>query len=73
MQIGKKGNAPGVSALLRHGADPLLPDSVGRLALHYVRVGWTRRPGCDALACCSSLLLLLLLLLLLSLSACVRL
>ena len=31
-----QGNGPGVASLLKHGADPLLKDDKGRLALHYV-------------------------------------
>ena len=34
-EAGKKGNTVAVAALLKHGADPLLADSVGRLPLHY--------------------------------------
>ena len=33
-EAGKKGNTLAIAALLKHGADPLLADSVGRLALH---------------------------------------
>lgn len=38
-----QGNGPGVASLLKHGADPLLKDDKGRLALHYVRAIWSDR------------------------------
>jgi ankyrin repeat protein len=36
LRLANKGNALGVRSLLKHGADPLLRDEKGRLALHYV-------------------------------------